>query len=163
ALCVKEDSNYDVIWNTTQQYSYFGGLGQERVGGEFIEDATKCGGSGTMYDTITNLCWEKNPSTSSYEYSEAQTHCSGVATAGGGWRLPDKAELMTLLYHDGPDSTDTRLDSMGFNGIQNSNYWSNTLYVSSSSDAYFVYFNDGGSFPSDVTDTSYALCVKTVS
>ncbi len=161
ALCVKEDSNYDVIWNTTQKYPYEGGLGQERVGGEFIEDASECGGSGTMYDTITNLCWEKSPSTSSYEHSNAQSHCSGVATAGGGWRLPEKAELMTLLYHDGTGSTETRLNSIGFSGIQNDYYWSNTLDAFSSSFVYAVGFYHGYSSAGYVTHSLSALCVKT--
>ncbi|MFP4401717.1 MAG: DUF1566 domain-containing protein [Candidatus Nanoarchaeia archaeon] len=148
-------------WHATQQHSYEGGLGQERVGGEFIEDASECGGSGTMYDTITNLCWEKSPGTSTHTHSNAQSHCSGVATAGGGWRLPEKAELMTLLYHDGTGSTDTRLNSIGFSGIQDGYYWSNTLYALISSFAYPVGFGDGNSIAVDVTNSYYALCVKT--
>lgn len=150
-------------WQNTQNYDFEGGTGQERVTGEFTSNAANCGGAGTMYDTLTNLCWEQNPSTGIFTWSNAVTHCEDLTTAGGGWRLPEKAELMTLLFHNGVSSTHTKLNSIGFSGIQNSWYWSNTRYSLDPSTAYIVHFGSGLSYHNFVTPSGHVLCVKTAS
>lgn len=128
-LCVKEDQNYAEIWGSTQNYSYLGGVGQERVADEFIVDDVSCGGSGTLYDTITRLCWESNPSTADMTWPSAVNRCDTLSTAGGGWRLPEKAELMMLGFHGGFQATAPKLNSIGFTGFESTFYWSNTRYV----------------------------------
>lgn len=147
-------------WQSTQTHSYQNGTGQIRNASEFISDDVKCGGSGTMYDTLTNLCWERAPSTSTFNWSNAVNRCSGLAIAGGNWRLPEKAELLTLLYHNGVSTTSTRLNSViGFTGIQSNRYWSNTK--DSINDADYVSFSFGRSYRDLRTLNRYVLCVKT--
>lgn len=159
-LCVKEAPDFNEIWGVTQSFSYEGGTGQERVSGEFQVDASQCGGAGTMYDTIANLCWERNPSTSTFTHAQAISRCESLEVNGeGGWRLPEKAELMTLLFHNGPFQTVSRLNSIGFSGIQNNRYWSNTLR--SSSNAFSFDFFGGHSLSHPVPGTLRVLCVKT--
>ena len=159
-LCVKEAPDFDETWGVTQTFSFEGGLGQERVSGEFEVDASICGGAGTMYDTITNFCWERSPSTNFFNNAQAISRCDSLSTAGGEWRLPERSELMTLLFHNGDFQTASRLNSIGFSDIQNGFYWSNTITPWSGSRAFRVDFSLGRSEEDGVTLSSHVLCVK---
>jgi len=148
-------------WQNTQNFSYEGGTGQERLVNQFTQNSSVCGGAGTMYDNITNLCWTQNSSTA-MNFTNATAYCQGLATAGGNWRLPQKAELMTLLFHNGASTTYTKLNSIGFSQIQNNGYWTNTRYSPSpSTDAYRVDFDYSYSYAVGITSSHYVLCVKT--
>jgi len=48
-------------------------------------------------DWGTGLTWQRTPSTETYSFSEAQAHCSALALAGAGWRLPSMKELQTIV------------------------------------------------------------------
>lgn len=149
------------IWHNTQDFSYESGIGQERLASEFEVDSIKCGGGGTVYDKITNLCWQKNMnSTGSLNWTDAHNYCNNLVDAGGNWRLPEKLEFMTLIYHNGIDSTQTRLESIGFSNVE-LGYWSNTITSFDSSLAYVVYFDVGISSYGGVTGSRSVVCVKT--
>lgn len=151
-------------WQSNQDYVYQSGYGQKRESVNFIPDSSSCGGSGTMYDNLTNLCWEKSPSTSSFTWVNAVSRCSGLSTAGGGWSLPEKAQLVTLLYHNGVSTTYNRLNSvLGFSNIQNAPYWTGTTYATSTSNAYVVDFSEGRSVNLAKTNSLKVICVKKAS
>lgn len=162
-LCVKEDNNYQDIWGNTQKFAFENGIGQERITSEFIPNASSCGGNGTIYDTRTNLCWEKNVSTLTLEWNNARNRCNTLELAGGAWRVPEKAELITLLFNAGQSTTANKLNSeLGFNGVSNSNLWSNTRSPNFPSiQAFAINMIWGNSVIIGFTVPSRVLCVKT--
>ena len=145
----------------TQKHPYQGGLGQVRSSSEFVVNSDICGGSGTVYDTMSELCWERDGST--YKtWANAKTDCENlVIGTNSNWVLPQKAELMTLLYHNGIQTTYSRLNSIGFSNIKNSYYWSITPYaLNPTSYAYVVGFSYGHSGYGSLTSSYYVLCVS---
>ena len=51
----------------------------------------------TWYDSASGLTWQVTPTGGTMSWSSAQTHCSNLALAGGGWRLPHIGELRSLI------------------------------------------------------------------
>jgi hypothetical protein len=49
---------------------------------------------GTITDHVTGLMWEATPAADSFPIDQAPAHCAGKA---GGWRLPTRLELVSLL------------------------------------------------------------------
>lgn len=52
----------------------------------------------TVLDTTTGRTWQRAQAPSTYTYTQAETYCSGLAIAGGGWRLPTGPELVAIHY-----------------------------------------------------------------
>ncbi|MFP4401720.1 MAG: DUF1566 domain-containing protein [Candidatus Nanoarchaeia archaeon] len=137
----------------------------------FKDDKTGCesyyltdtvDGINVVHDTILGLYWEQSPSTTERSWSDSQTHCSNL---GSGWRLPTLVELEASLVDVGRASDPYIVGGSGgsnlFDNVQSSNYWTDTR--SSSSFAYSVHFYHGYSSALYVTNSHYALCVKTAS
>ena len=144
-------------WRNTQSLVYESGLGQTRVSSEFTTDGC---GYGTILDKVTNLCWEQAPNTSLMNWTDAVSRCDSLNLGGSGnWVLPQKAQLMTLLEHSGASSTYNHLNNnLGFTGIMDSYYWSNTKY--STSLAFVVRFDNGRSSISGVTNSRSVVCLR---
>ena len=53
--------------------------------------------AGTVRDNRTGLTWQRDIGTVSYSFGQAEGVCSALGTAGGGWRLPTRKELLTLV------------------------------------------------------------------
>jgi hypothetical protein len=98
----------------------------------------------TVTDKMTGLIWLKNANCfGSLTWDEAMTAAAGLAdghcgltdgSAAGDWRLPERAELLTLmggLYHayrtwSHTLGTHPRMGRPSFSGVQASPYWSAT-------------------------------------
>ena len=161
--CMSLAYAFDIVtFSQTQTHNYNGGLGQIRSSSELEVDSSVCGGSGTIYDNLYDLCWQKSPTTSTYNHANAISYCEGLSLAGRvNWKLPEKNELLTLLYHNGASTTYSKLNSLGFSNIQNNYYWSNTLYAPNpTSNAYIVLFNYGRPGYNSLTYSNYVLCVS---
>lgn len=98
--------------------------------------------SGTVYDTRTKLTWQQVVDAETYIWMDANTHCTNLSLAGTGWRLPTRAELLTLV-----DLTrnDPAIDSTTFPNTPATIFWSSTPYVASSGYAWSVNFSYGNS------------------
>jgi hypothetical protein len=53
-------------------------------------------GDGTVVDSQTDLVWAQQDNGHHITWNEAQSYCSSLGTAGGGWRLPSMNELAGL-------------------------------------------------------------------
>ncbi|MBF0342782.1 MAG: DUF1566 domain-containing protein [Nitrospirae bacterium] len=58
------------------------------------------------------------------------------------WRLADVKELISLINYQAKSPADW-LTEQGFKNVQSSYYWSSTSYASNTSNAWFVYLDDG--------------------
>ena len=54
-------------------------------------------GDGTVHDDVTCLVWQRDVSEGTCTWSEASDYSSSSPLAGGGWRLPTRVELISLI------------------------------------------------------------------
>ena len=113
----------------------------------------------TVVDTTTALEWLRTPLAGRYEHQQAIDACEAVALVGGGFRLPTRAELLTLV-----DITrfDPAIDTEAFPDIKGGWFWTSDLAAWSSASAWGVYFDYGYvyNFPRD--SNGFALAVRRV-
>ncbi len=137
-------------------------------------------GDGTIFDNITGLTWQKcsigqnNDATCSGTatmhnwYQASGTYdatsnpgttnvCGSLSLAGSGWRLPTDYELTTIVYFG---TYTPAISTAYFPNILSSNYWSSTSYAPSTTYAWVVYFNNGGTYYGNKTSTYYVRCVR---
>jgi Protein of unknown function (DUF1566) len=129
--------------------------------------------TGIVIDNVTHLQWEGNPSPALYAYSEALSHCSGLqlGASGGGWRLPSRVELISII----DNTQQPRLDALAFGMPVNDGgtpltFWASSLLAGDNTKAWVVDF--GTTTNLVITDQSqpspakplvvkhYARCVR---
>lgn len=179
-------SNINKFLVQEQNNVYVDGKGQHRLAEDFIVDGC---GTGTILDTVTGLCWDKNLNVgagtkqwatntaypepvwtgSSYTWGSyvatnypAFKVCDDLTTGGNtDWRMPTRAELLTLIDEIGPAGTTcTTLGGFGFTNCQNSYYWSSNQRGSSTTGAFRVSLGYGRSDVLGKTGNYYVACVR---
>ncbi|WFC43233.1 DUF1566 domain-containing protein [Pseudoxanthomonas sp. SE1] len=113
----------------------------------------------TVVDTTTGLEWLRTPLAGRYEHQQAIDACAAVEHDGGGFRLPTRAELLTLV-----DITrfDPAIDTNAFPEIKGGWFWSSDLCAWSSASAWLVLFYDGYVSDGRRTNGGFALAVRRV-
>jgi hypothetical protein len=56
-------------------------------------------GDASVLDRETNLEWQKETAPDRLAWADAKTYCKELTLEGGGWRLPSRPELLTVLKH----------------------------------------------------------------
>ncbi len=111
---------------------------------------------GLVSDTLTNLVWQRQASTTTMKWPEAQGYCSSM---GSGFRLPTLKELFSLV--DLTVTSGATIDQIAFpNTPAYSMFWSSSESPDLSGDAWFVDFTDGYSTPSIESIWYYVRCVR---
>ncbi len=59
----------------------------------------------TVLDTVSQLEWHRTDSPQRVDWSAAKAYCASLEGAGGGWHLPSRDELVSLLRRN-PDPMD---------------------------------------------------------
>lgn len=96
-------------------------------------------GNGTITDNLTALMWERVPSDSMTDWSNAIADANSLTLADfNDWHLPNINELESL-YNPGVDDLKTWLESENFElpttiGL----FWTSTTYAPNSSEAWFI-------------------------
>jgi hypothetical protein len=112
-------------------------------------------------DSVTGLQWQDNYSDNgdnikSAKWTEAIEYCEGLGLDGGGWRLPNKKELLSLVdYTEFSPSIDS-----AFAYITSYYYWSSTTHAYDTDYAWLVRFRYGYMYNSLKADTDYVRCVR---
>ncbi len=52
---------------------------------------------GVVIDQVTGLHWPAAPAPTELDYPGALAYCAGLTDAGGGWRLPSRIELVSIV------------------------------------------------------------------
>jgi len=112
----------------------------------------------TVVDTTTGLEWLRKP-LGRFEHQQAIDTCAAVERDGGGFRLPTRAELLTLV-----DITrhSPAIDNEAFPAIDGGWFWSSDLCAWSSASAWLVNFNYGLVYDSHRYLNGFALAVRRV-
>jgi hypothetical protein len=128
---------------------------------------------GVVTDAKTGLHWQQMlPATYSgcsgksivqgdnCTWAEAKTYCAGLSLSGGGWRLPTKSELESIVnYNTSNPAIDQSANA--FPNTPADYFWTASLYVGSSGYAWNISFNEGYSYGSGRTSfTHWVRCVR---
>jgi hypothetical protein len=113
--------------------------------------------NGTVLDTQSQLTWERNPSDVLVSFDAANAYCAGLTLDGGNWRVPSMKELQTII-----DETriDPCIDISAFPNTFLDKYWSSTLWVGGTPDAWYVRFDYGSSNIDPTVNLHYVRCVR---
>jgi Protein of unknown function (DUF1566) len=113
--------------------------------------------SGVVSDTNTSLAWQQATEPGSYAWSDARSHCAGLRSNGGGWRLPSMNELMTLV-----DLTrvDPAIDPSAFPDMVSDFFWSSSPAAAPPGTAWGVSFSKGSAGASLVANAYRVRCVR---
>jgi hypothetical protein len=113
--------------------------------------------AGTVKDNRTGLTWQRAVNEVIYAWADAKTHCATLSLSGGGWRLPTKKELLTVVD---PAHSDPAVDPVGFPLTPKGLFWSASAFAGSTRLAWVVDFRDGSSFNHDVGESEHVRCVR---
>ena len=107
-----------------------------------------------VYDSKTELSWERNPSSKKMNWEKAIQHCKSLEL-----RLPNLYELKSLVDYTKYEPA-IRTDLINIK--TDDWYWTSSSYVGESSkpSAWGVYFGNGSDSWGNKTGTDYVLCVS---
>lgn len=114
-------------------------------------------GSGTVYDARTKLTWEQTVDAGSYSQANAVNYCGGLTLAGGGWRLPSRAELLSIVD---PTVHDPAIDATAFPNTPLTIFWTSTPYAGLGGYGWLVDFIAGYTGVNDASVTLRVRCVR---
>ncbi|MBI5495969.1 MAG: DUF1566 domain-containing protein [Deltaproteobacteria bacterium] len=109
-----------------------------------------------VLDNVTGLIWERDVSgrvTSTW--TAATTAATSPCT--GGWRLPTRVELVSLLDFTRAPPT---IDTAAFPDTPGDCFWSSSLAAGSSNRAWYVRFGGGATVDSSVDTLCLVRCVR---
>ncbi len=116
-------------------------------------------GRQAVLDKETGLVWKQSPSTSTYDWQDAQIQCNEFSVGGRfGWRLPTVQELASLI--DPTQSFPSLPKGHPFSNVQSDIYWSATTWSGGASEAWEVYFDIGSVTLDAKSSAHYVWCVR---
>ena len=121
-------------------------------GGRFVVQ-----GNETVRDGRTGLVWPHRPSAGKLDWAAAKAWCEGLGLAGGGWRLPSRKELETLVDRR---ARNPAMDVTAFPAGVAGGYWTATPYVGTGGKTWQVDFADGSATPAANEARLQVTCVR---
>ena len=110
---------------------------------------------GLVRDTLTQLVWQQQASSTTMNWAAAKTYCS---SAGSGFRLPTVKELVSLV--DLAVTSGATINQTAFPGTPAEGFWTSSPWPGSPYYAWNVNFLNGYSFVFDVGYYRRARCVR---
>jgi hypothetical protein len=128
---------------------------------------TLCADNQTVRDNISGLVWQASVDTTAsgqMTWQAAKTYCAQLTLAGGGWRLPSRIELVSILDVTQP-SGNAQIDFTYFPNTPHEAFWTASPSITTATAAWSVYFQDTGPqagriIPSDITAIQRVRCVR---
>jgi hypothetical protein len=92
-------------------------------------------------DTLTDIQWQQNASATAMNWGDAATYCANQTTGGlNGWRVPNLAELMSLV--DFTNSTSPYMNGGAFPNAPVADIWSSTPDIGNAGYSWDVQFHN---------------------
>ena len=113
----------------------------------------------SIKDTKTGLIWQDDSAAKSVKktFKEAKTYCSKLKLDGkNSWRLPTYDELLGLVDYNYYNPAIIPV----FKNVSSSGYWSSSVDVSNSSNAWLVGFYYGSTGNDYKSNSYYVRCVR---
>jgi hypothetical protein len=97
-------------------------------------------GSDVVVDAITKLEWQQSVENGPQSRSAAEKYCEKLRLVGGGYRLPSRIELLSLI-----DFTQGNpyLDAKAFPNAPTGKYWTSSRYAKNAASGWIVNFEFG--------------------
>ena len=118
-------------------------------------------GDGTVTDNLTQLVWQKVPTTTALTWEQALSYAEGLTLAGvSDWRLPNIKELQSL---NDEGAMNPSVNTTYFSAIGVKNYWSSTTLLPNPSNltsAWYWNTQFGITTYDTKTNTNYVICVR---
>jgi len=132
--------NYYKFLEDSKKDDSNGGTGLIRETDEFIDEGC---GLGTILDTFTGLCWDKNMNRfPGKNWSDSKNDCETLSINGyDDWRLPSSMEFLSILDSVSGNSKPF-LATLGFTSAQTF-YWTNSLLATAPTKAWSVRIDTG--------------------
>jgi hypothetical protein len=112
---------------------------------------------GVVLDNRTKLTWQRKLE-GMYTQPDAATYCANLKLAQGGWRLPTRAELLTIVD---PTRYSPAVDATAFPDIpMDAKCWTSSGYVFNPKFHWAVVFTAGDAGPNESTVPIYVRCVR---
>ena len=127
-------------------------------------------GTGEVLDVTTGLRWQQTPG--SADVTGAGASCNGstpcvwqeavdyCAALGGGYRLPEVKELISLVDYGVASPGPVLPAGHPFIDVQSSSYWSATSVANNPTFAWNVFFGNGIVFISNKTSDNFVWCAR---
>ncbi|MBF8274701.1 MAG: protein of unknown function DUF1566 [Magnetococcales bacterium] len=123
---------------------------------------------GTVTDSLTGLIWLTNANCFGQQiWTQALSSANALASGScgltdgsvaGAWRLPNRKELQSLI--DYGRTSPALPTGHPFSGVQTGIYWSGSTYASGTSNAWYVYLDDGSVYGYGKTSGHYVWPVR---
>ncbi|MBB2944626.1 RNA polymerase sigma factor (sigma-70 family) [Actinoplanes lutulentus] len=120
-------------------------------------------GNGTVRDNVTGLEWQRETASKTYTFTQAKAYCEGLGADGGGWHLPTRIELTSIVDHSrsGP-----AINTTAFPGTPAQFFWTSTPWAVTKTPlrAWIINFYEGLASNGAFQDGSFQVrCVRSVS
>ncbi|MFF3501066.1 DUF1566 domain-containing protein [Streptomyces sp. NPDC003247] len=116
-------------------------------------------GDEAVRDDVTCLTWQRSVAPRAYTFEDARSYCENLGLDGGGWHLPTRIELMSLVdtTRSGP-----AIDTSAFPGTPAQYFWTSTPWAVEKTPlrAWIINFYEG--LTSNAADQSGAYQVRCV-
>jgi len=111
---------------------------------------------GTITDNVTGLTWEGTVEPNAqYTQTQAIRHCDDM---GGGWRLPTRLELVSLVDFTiaKPGPTINAI----FKNTPAQRFWTSSHFACDPNQAYYIGFDYGSTHPVNINNPYWVRCVR---
>ncbi|WP_433827686.1 DUF1566 domain-containing protein [Actinoplanes sp. CA-015351] len=119
-------------------------------------------GNGTVRDNVTGLEWQREAAAKTYTFTQAKSYCDGLGTDGGGWHLPTRIELTSIVDHS---RSAPAIDTKAFPGTPAQFFWTATPWAVTKTPlrAWIINFYEGLASNGAFQDGSFQVrCVRSV-
>jgi hypothetical protein len=120
------------------------------------------GTPGVVLDKVTGLEWQQSLDIGTFDWIDADAYCSNLTLAGGGFRLPSRIELLSIVdfTREAP-----LIDVKAFPYTPGDPFWTASPFVNDESNAWTVHFGFATIFASaNPTSRTYNVrCVRKAS
>lgn len=114
----------------------------------------------TVIDEVTGLTWQRVASVT-ISWAGANQYCGNLSLDGGGWRLPTRKELLSIV--DMRATTPPVIDVTAFSGTPTNGitwFWSSSRYAFNSSYGWVVDFYGGSADVDSLGSGCRVRCVR---
>jgi hypothetical protein len=119
--------------------------------------------AGIVKDTVTGLEWQAAIDGVTRSWNDAVAHCASMPDSGGGWRLPSRIELFSILdYSTAPAISTTSFGALPITDSGSFIFWSASLKAGDNTQAWALDFGSSVDlvFPKATTAALLVRCVR---
>ena len=98
---------------------------------------------GIVRDKVTGLTWQQSIDPKKYTWADAGLYCANLGLAGGGWRVPTRVELYSLLDHTQVSSA---IDPVAFPNTTADVFWTASPVATNPQNAWTIYLKVGHTY-----------------